>query len=250
MNFSNITIGLENLTNKSINELHNDMENYKLLETDTKKFLINFFRKDIISSLFINQIIQFSPKAVYDFQEHTFNYVKKYLDSLISIDGLVYSYNPNEFPFIITISLSEMVLCKINIFNKEVEVLYEFYFKDIKEIVSQLNNEKVALEKEYEKHNRYAINSMELLKDNQDMNILQSIDIIISSTKKNKNKYKNKHQQKCLLILDKIAKIKLELEDYSIIEATIRKNMISINYYQDKIVDRIVRNLNYRVIKN
>lgn len=250
MNFSNVTIGLENLTNKSIRDLHGDMENYKLLETDTKEFLIHFFRKDIASSLFVNQILMFSTKAVYDFQEHTFNYVKDYLSSLINIEGLNFSYNPDIFPFVITVSLSEMVLCNIDIFNKNVEVLEEFYFKDIVDAVEKLNNEKIALEKEYEKFNRYSIDSMEMLKDNKDINMLQSIDIIVSSTRKKKNKYKAESQQQCIAILDKIAEINMELEEYYLIESTLRKNMLSINYYQNKIVDRISRNLRYTITKN
>lgn len=250
MNFSDITMGLENLTAKSIRELHNDMENYKLLEIDTKEFLINFFRKDITSSLFINQIITFSPKAVCDFQEHTFNYVKDYLSNLISIEGLTFSYNPNVFPLIITVSLSEMILCNIDIFNKKVEVLEDFYFKDIIDAVEKLNNEKIELEKEYEKFNRYSIDSMELLKDNKDMNMLQSMDVIISSARKKKNKYKAQSQQQCILILDKIAEINMELEEYYLIESTLRKNMLSVNYYQSKIADRLARNLGYTVIKN
>lgn len=250
MYFSDVTIGLENLTNKSVRELYNDMENYKLLEIDTKEFLIHFFRKDIISSLFINQIISFSPKAVCDFQEHTFNYVKDYLSNLINIEGLTFSYDPNIFPFIITVSLSEMVLCHIDIFNKNLEVLEDFYFKDIIDAVTELNNEKMALEKEYEKFSRYSLDSMELLKDNKDINMLQSIDIIISSTRKKNNKYKNESQQQCMLILDRISEINMELEEYYLIENTLRKNMLSINYYQNKIVDRISRNLRYTITKN
>lgn len=250
MNFSEIAIGLENLTNKSIRDLRSDMENYKLLETDTKEFLIHFFRKDIISSLFMNQILSFSTKAVYDFQEHTFKYVKEYFSNLINIEGLTFSYDPNVFPFIITVSLSEMILCNIDIFNKNIEVLEDYYFKDIIDAVTKLNDEKVALEKEYEKFNRYSIDSMKLLKDNKDMNMLQSIDVIVSSARKKRNKYKAESQQQCLLILDRISEINIELEDYYLIESTLRKNMLSINYYQNKIVDRISRNLRYTVTKN
>lgn len=250
MNFSEITLGLENLTNTNIRQLHNDMENYKLIEIDTKEFLIQFFRKDIISSLFINQILLFSPKAVYDFQEHIFNHVKDYLSNLINIEGLSFSYDPNKFPLIITVSLSEMVLCYIDIFNKNIETLDKFYFKDIIEGVSKLNDEKLNLEKEYEKYNRYYLNPMELLKDNKDIDMLKSIDIMISSARKKKNKYKKESQQQCMLILEQISKINMELEEYYLIENTLRKNMISIYYYQNKITDRISRHLRYTVTKN
>lgn len=250
MNFSEITLGLENLTNTNIKQLHYDMENYKLIEIDTKEFLIQFFRKDIMSSLFINQILLFSPKAVYDFQEHIFNHVKFYLNNLINIEGLSFSYDPNKFPLIITVSLSEMVLCHIDIFNKNIEVLDKFYFKDIIEGVSKLNDEKLNLEKEYEKYNRYYLNPMELLKDNKDTNILKSMDIMISSVRNKKNKYKKESQQQCILILEQISKINMELEEYYLIESTLRKNMMSIYYYQNKITDRMSRHLKYTVTKN
>lgn len=250
MNFSNTTMGLENLTNMNIRELQNDMENYKLLEIDTREFLIHFCRKDILSSLFINQILSFSPKAVLDFQEHTFKYVKDYLNNLINIEGISFSYAPDKFPLIITISLSEMILCNIDIFNKKIEILNEFYFKDLIDEVKKLNDEKIALEKEYEKFSRYSTDSMELLKDKKDLNMLQSMDIVISSTLIKKNKYKKESEQQCIYILDRISEINIELEEYYMIENTLRKNMTTINYYQNKIADRISSNLRYTIINN
>lgn len=249
MEFSSVVLGLETLTSKNIQEMHNDMNNYKTLEIDTKEFLIHFFRKDILESLFIKQILIFGPKAVNDFQEHTFKYVREYMSSLINIDGLTFSFNPNEFPSKISIYLSEMILCNVDIYNKKVEVLDEYYFEDIIKEKQRLYNERNNLLKEYEKFNRYSINSMELLKDNKDISMLQSIDIMISSGKKKNNKYKNESKHQCMLIESKIHEIDLELEEYIMIENTLRKNMLSINYYQNRIADRLSRNLKYTIIK-
>ena len=147
MEFSNITNGLNALTEKSINELISDMNNYKLLEVDTKNFLIFFCRQNILSSLFIQQISTLGTKAIIDFQENTFNFVKVYLEQLIGIDNLTFSYNPDIYPLIISVSLSDMVLCNIDIFNKKIEILENFYFKDILECVQKLSDEKLELEK-------------------------------------------------------------------------------------------------------
>lgn len=249
MEFSNTMLGMEKLTYQSSYELSFDLENYRLLEINTKDFLIHFFRKDILNSLFIYQIEKFSVQAVYDFQEHIFQNVKEYLNTLLNIDGLAFSYTPQPLPFIINISISGMVLCNLDIFNKKIEILNEFYFKDIFDAVNRLNEEKLVLEKEYDKNNRYSINSMEILKDNQDLNMLKSLDIMMSSVKKN-NKYKNQSQQNCEEILNKIYKINMDLEEYLLIENTLRKNMLSINYYQNKISDRISRHLHYTIIYN
>lgn len=249
MQYSNITLGLCNLTEKSINELYNDLENYKLLETDTKLFLLNFFRKDILESLFIRQICTFSPKAIYDFQENIFINVRQYLNSMFNIEGLTFSYNKNEFPLKIEISLSEMLLCTLDIYNKRIEILEEYYFKDITNGLNKLELEKNNLLEEYSKYSRYASNNMELLKDSSDKSITKNLDIMLSSMKK-KNKYKAENLQKCLEIENRINEINLEMQEYYLIESVLRKNMMSINYYQNKISERISRNLHYEVVKN
>lgn len=250
MEHSDIILGLEVLTRKSIDELNRDMENYKLLETNIKDFLIHFFRKDIESSVFIRQIFMLSPKAVSDFQEHIFIHVREYFNELINIEGISFSYNPEVFPLIISISLSEMILCNIDIYGKKIEILEDYYFRDIITEINKLNNEKDELLKKYEQFNRYANNTMDLLKDNKDMNILQSIDVIISSSRKKKNKYKAENEAQCMIIESRIMEINKELEEYFLIESVLRKNMLSINYYQNKIADRLSKNLLYKVVKN
>ena len=248
MEFSNITIGLNALTEKNINELRYDMDNYKLLETDTKNFLIYFCRNNILSSLFMQQISNLGVKAVMDFQENTFNFVKIYLEQLIGIDDLSFTYNPNVYPLIISISISDMILCNIDIFNKTIEVLEDFYFKDIITCVQKLNDEKLELEKQFNKYNEYAIDSMSILKEN-DMSFLKNLDVMASSLKKN-NKYKAMYEKECSEIANRIYQIDNELEEYYLIESNLRKNMMHLNYYQTRISDRISRHLNYKVIKN
>lgn len=248
MEFSNITIGLNALTEKNINELRYDMDNYKLLETDTKNFLIYFCRNNILSSLFMQQISNLGMKAVMDFQENTFNFVKIYFEQLIGIDDLNITYNPDVYPLIMSISISDMVLCNIDIFNKTVEILEDFYFKDILSCVQKLNDEKLELEKQFNKYSEYAIDSMSILKEN-DMSFLKNLDIMASSLKKN-NKYKVKYEQECNDIANRIYQIDNELEEYYLIESNLRKNMMHLNYYQTRIADRISRHLNYKVIKN
>lgn len=248
MEYSNITIGLTALTEKNINELRYDMDNYKLLETDTKNFLIYFCRNNILSSLFMQQISNLGVKAIMDFQENTFNFVKIYLEQLIGIDDLNITYNPDVYPLILSVSISDMVLCNIDIFNKTVEILEDFYFKDIMDCVQKLNNEKLELEKQFNKYSEYAIDSMNILKEN-DMSFLKNLDIMASSLKKN-NKYKAKYEQECNDIANRIYQIDNELEEYYLIESNLRKNMMHLNYYQTRIVDRISRHLNYKVIKN
>lgn len=248
MEFSNITIGLNALTEKNINELRYDMDNYKLLETDTKNFLIYFCRNNILSSLFMQQISNLGIKAIMDFQENTFNFVKIYFEQLIGIDDLNITYNPDVYPLIMSISISDMVLCNIDIFNKTVEILEDFYFKDILSCVQKLNDEKLELEKQFNKYSEYAIDSMSILKEN-DMSFLKNLDIMASSLKKN-NKYKVKYEQECNDISNRIYQIDNELEEYYLIESNLRKNMMHLNYYQTRIADRISRHLNYKVIKN
>ena len=248
MEFSNITIGLNALTEKNINELRYDMDNYKLLETDTKNFLIYFCRNNILSSLFMQQISNLGMKAIMDFQENTFNFVKIYFEQLIGIDDLNITYNPDVYPLIMSISISDMVLCNIDIFNKTVEILEDFYFKDILSCVQKLNDEKLELEKQFNKYSEYAIDSMSILKEN-DMSFLKNLDIMASSLKKN-NKYKVKYEQECNDISNRIYQIDNELEEYYLIESNLRKNMMHLNYYQTRIADRISRHLNYKVIKN
>lgn len=247
MNFSNITLGLDALTQKSIRELQNDMENYKLLEIEPKEFLIYFCRPNILSSLFINQIIGLGPKAIYDFQENIFKYTKEYLKELINIEDATFSYNPEIFPLIISISVSDMVLCNIDIFNKKIEILENFYFKDILEAVQNLNDEKVLLEKEFDKFYNYAQNPY--LYKNKENSTLKNMDIMLSSLKKN-NKYKAKYENECILIKEKIMQIDMELEEYFLIENTLRKNMIHVSYYQNRISERICKHLKYTIIKN
>lgn len=248
MEFSNVTIGLNALTEKNINELRYDMDNYKLLETDTKNFLIYFCRNNILSSLFMQQISNLSMKAIMDFQENTFNFVKIYFEQLIGIDDLNITYNPDVYPLIMSISISDMVLCNIDIFNKTVEILEDFYFKDILSCVQKLNDEKLELEKQFNKYSEYAIDSMSILKEN-DMSFLKNLDIMASSLKKN-NKYKVKYEQECNDISNRIYQIDNELEEYYLIESNLRKNMMHLNYYQTRIADRISRHLKYKVIKN
>lgn len=248
MEFSNVTIGLNALTEKNINELRYDMDNYKLLETDTKNFLIYFCRNNILSSLFMQQISNLSMKAIMDFQENTFNFVKIYFEQLIGIDDLNITYNPDVYPLIMSISISDMVLCNIDIFNKTVEILEDFYFKDILSCVQKLNDEKLELEKQFNKYSEYAIDSMSILKEN-DMSFLKNLDIMASSLKKN-NKYKVKYEQECNDISNRIYQIDNELEEYYLIESNLRKNMMHLNYYQARIADRISRHLKYKVIKN
>lgn len=248
MEFSNITIGLNALTEKNINELRYDMDNYKLLETDTKNFLIYFCRNNILSSLFMQQISNLGMKAIMDFQENTFNFVKIYFEQLIGIDDLNITYNPDVYPLIMSISISDMILCNIDIFNKTVEILEDFYFKDILSCVQKLNDEKLELEKQFNKYSEYAIDSMSILKEN-DMSFLKNLDIMASSLKKN-NKYKVKYEQECNDISNRIYQIDNELEEYYLIESNLRKNMMHLNYYQTRIADRISRHLNYKVIKN
>ena len=248
MEFSNITIGLNALTEKNINELRYDMDNYKLLETDTKNFLIYFCRNNILSSLFMQQISNLGIKAIMDFQENTFNFVKIYFEQLIGIDDLNITYNPDVYPLIMSISISDMILCNIDIFNKTVEILEDFYFKDILSCVQKLNDEKLELEKQFNKYSEYAIDSMSILKEN-DMSFLKNLDIMASSLKKN-NKYKVKYEQECNDISNRIYQIDNELEEYYLIESNLRKNMMHLNYYQTRIADRISRHLNYKVIKN
>lgn len=250
MDYSNITIGLENLTNKSIKELSTDMYNYKLLEVDSGEFLKLFFRDGIENSLFIRQIYMFSPKAVQDFQENIFLNIKEYFNSLIGIEGLNFNCDVSSFPLVIDVSKSEITLCKIDIFNKKVEVLEEYYFKDVREELSRLNKELELLLEEYARFDRYSVNSMEILKDNKELGMLQSIDIMVSSARKKKNKYKMDSLNQCAIIEQRVAEINLEIEDCLLIESTIKKNMLSISYYQNKIVDRLSRNLKYSVIKN
>lgn len=248
MEFSNVTIGLNALTEKNINELRYDMDNYKLLETDTKNFLIYFCRNNILSSLFMQQISNLGMKAIMDFQENTFNFVKIYFEQLIGIDDLNITYNPDVYPLIMSISISDMVLCNIDIFNKTVEILEDFYFKDILSCVQKLNDEKLELEKQFNKYSEYAIDSMSILKEN-DMSFLKNLDIMASSLKKN-NKYKVKYEQECNDISNRIYQIDNELEEYYLIESNLRKNMMHLNYYQTRIADRISRHLKYKVIKN
>ena len=248
MEFSNITIGLNALTEKNINELRYDMDNYKLLETDTKNFLIYFCRNNILSSLFMQQISNLGMKAIMDFQENTFNFVKIYFEQLIGIDDLNITYNPDVYPLIMSISISDMILCNIDMFNKTVEILEDFYFKDILSCVQKLNDEKLELEKQFNKYSEYAIDSMSILKEN-DMSFLKNLDIMASSLKKN-NKYKVKYEQECNDISNRIYQIDNELEEYYLIESNLRKNMMHLNYYQTRIADRISRHLNYKVIKN
>ena len=248
MEFSNVTIGLNALTEKNINELRYDMDNYKLLETDTKNFLIYFCRNNILSSLFMQQISNLSMKAIMDFQDNTFNFVKIYFEQLIGIDDLNITYNPDVYPLIMSISISDMVLCNIDIFNKTVEILEDFYFKDILSCVQKLNDEKLELEKQFNKYSEYAIDSMSILKEN-DMSFLKNLDIMASSLKKN-NKYKVKYEQECNDISNRIYQIDNELEEYYLIESNLRKNMMHLNYYQTRIADRISRHLKYKVIKN
>ena len=224
------------------------MDNYKLLETDTKNFLIYFCRNNILSSLFMQQISNLGMKAIMDFQENTFNFVKIYFEQLIGIDDLNITYNPDVYPLIMSISISDMVLCNIDIFNKTVEILEDFYFKDILSCVQKLNDEKLELEKQFNKYSEYAIDSMSILKEN-DMSFLKNLDIMASSLKKN-NKYKVKYEQECNDISNRIYQIDNELEEYYLIESNLRKNMMHLNYYQTRIADRISRHLNYKVIKN
>lgn len=249
MEYSNITLGLNALTEKNINEIKYDMENYKLLETDTKNFLIHFCRKNILSSLFINQIINLGPKAIMDFQENTFIFVKDYFNQLIAIDNMSFSYNPDVYPLIISIYVSDMILCNIDIFNKNVEILENFYFKDIVEAVQKLNDEKVELETQFQKYSEYANDSMSLLKDDTNASFLKNLDIMTSSVRK-KNKYKIEYEQKCFDIINRINEINADLEEYFIIEQSLRKNMIHFSYYQNRIADRLSRHLKYTITKN
>lgn len=250
MNFSPIILGLENITEKNIRQLNFDLENYKLSEIEAKEFLIRFFRKDIEKSLFVSQIFELGEKAVFDFQEHIFNYTINYFKELINIDGISFSYDKNIFPLTIDISLAEMILCKIHIFSKQIEILENYYFKDVHETISNLNKEKEILLDEYSKLQKYESNTMELLKDDSNLNALKSLDIIVSSMRKNKNKYKAEIQQQCFLIETRVAQIDLEVEECLLIESSIKKSMLSINYYQNKISDRLSRNLKYTIYKN
>ena len=128
----------------------------------------------------MQQISNLSMKAIMDFQENTFNFVKIYFEQLIGIDDLNITYNPDVYPLIMSISISDMVLCNIDIFNKTVEILEDFYFKDILSCVQKLNDEKLELEKQFNKYSEYAIDSMSILKEN-DMSFLKNLDIMASS---------------------------------------------------------------------
>lgn len=249
MEYSSITLGLNALTEKNINEMKYDMDNYKLLETDTKNFLIYFCRKNILSSLFVTQIVNLGPKAVMDFQENTFIFVKDFLNELIAIDNMKFSYNPDVYPLIISVYVSDMILCNIDIFNKNIEVLDNFYFKDIIEAVQKLNDEKIELENQFAKYSEYANNSMSLLKEDSNASFLKNLDIMTSSVRK-KNKYKVEYEQKCFEIIERINEINVDLEEYFIIEQNLRKNMIHFSYYQNRIIDRLSRHLKYTVTKN
>lgn len=249
MKYSNILLGLEKLTSTSINEMHTDMYNFKLIETDTEEFLIQFCRKNIIDSLFIYQIVNYSEQAKNDFQEYIFHYVTEYLKLLINIDGLTFNYNQNEFPLIIQVLWSNLEICQIDIFNKKVEILEEIYFKEINDSIDSLNKKKIELEKEYEKFNKYSINPVEIIKDDNDLHLLQKTDIILAKYRK-KNKYKIKNYNKCVEILNQISEIDLEINEYLLMEESLRKNMLSITYNQNKISDRLSNHLKYKIIKN
>lgn len=250
MNFSNTVAGISKLTDSSIRQLNSDLENYMLSETNTKEFLIYFFRNNIENSLFVKQILNFGEKALLDFQEHIFIQSTSYFKELVNIDGLSFSYDKNIFPLVIDVSISKIILCKIYVFEKKIEVLENFYFKDIRENIEKLRIEKEKLLDEYMKLQKYENNTLDLIKDDTNSTMLKSVDILVASMRKNKNKYKIELQNRCVDIEIRVHNIDLEIEEYLLIEASIKKSMLSIGFYQNKICDRIVRNLNYTTYKN
>lgn len=250
MSYSNITMGLENLTFKNIVELERDLEVYKMLETNPEVFLKMFFRPNIESSLFITQIKKFSEKAMWDFQENILIHTEEYFKKIIGIDGIEIKGDIKKFPLVLSVYKLDIELVKIYIYDKKVVILENCFFEDIYKDIETLEKRKALLLEEYNKYYRYSVNSMEMLKDDTDMKFIKTVDIAISSLRKNKNKYKMESNQKCLELEEEINSVDIDIEDLLSIEQDIRKNLLSISYYQSKISDRLNKYLNYNIYKD
>lgn len=249
MKYSEITNSLENLTLESHYILNQDLENFKLLETDTYEFIRNFFRPNILNSYFIFQVYNLGQEAVYDFQTHMHSYLEQYIKKITGISDINYNYNTYEINSVIELSLGDLPLCYIDLYNKQILKLDKYYYAEIDSEIELLLKEKEIVEQKYEKANKYSNNPLLLLKE--DNSGLEKLNVLVSSASPiKKNKYKKQFNNESQELLEALISINDSIDSCLLSKSILEKQIINSRYIQSRIIDRITSKLKFTIIEN
>lgn len=235
---------MEHAYSKAKSSIDDSFFALSFIETDFKYFLVNFFRDDINKNLFLTQVFYDNENSMNDFQSYVFNKATIYFSKLISIDGLSFYYDASLPLSSIDLILSDTKIASINIFYKEL-ILYEgVFFEEIDKGIERKARERDKLVDTYNNQVQ-SLNNFSLLSDSSNSNIAKSA--------LNNTIFKNRTKKERLMNLDslnmEILQIEDEISELMITKQLLIKNMNNIQYFQEKIQNRVGFNLKYRVTK-
>lgn len=218
---------MDYIYNKSKNEI--DMSyNYLLLaETDFNAFLSNFFYGDTNKNMFLTGIFYEGPEFIKDFQDYIFKKSQLYFYDLFKIDGLKIEFN-SSVPFSnLDVILSDSKIASINIYYKTLILYKNTFFQVIDEGINEKNNQISILTKEY----NIAVNNLNNMKFGKFI-----------------NKNKEKELMKIEMMGADLLNLENELSELLITRKIIEKNLVNVEYFQEKIFKRLKNKLNYNVV--
>lgn len=209
-------------------ELDLSYDAINLVDIDFKRFLLDFFYNDTNKNLFLTRIFYEGESSIKSFQEYIFKKCTVYFYNLFNIDDLSFRYDSSIPLSNIDIVLSDSIIASINIYYKSVILHESSFFEVIDEGILEKEKKIKELNKKYN-HNLKNINDSKF------------------------NKFINKSKNKEIInniemISNELLYAEDELSELLITRNIIERNMVNIKYFQDKISNRITRDLKYNVM--
>lgn len=233
---------MSNVSLRAQTSIERSCDALKLIDTDFKKFLLQFFYEDVRKNLFLTQIFYEGNDSLYNFQQYIFERACAYFRDMLRIDGVSFYFDARVPLSQIDIVISETKVASINIFFKELILFENVFFEQIDNGIMQKEKERDVLQMEYDKClsnlNSYSVFSRE---DDDKM-----INSVLNSTVFKKNT-KKKRITKIDELNYNILKLEDEISELLITRQLLVKNLSNIKYFQEKISSRISSNLNYKI---
>lgn len=234
---------MNNISLRAQTSIERSCDALKLIDTDFKNFLLQFFHEDVRKNLFLTQIFYDGNDSLYNFQQYLFEKACTYFRDILRIDDVIFYFDARIPLSQIDIIISETKVASINIFFKEVILFEKVFFEQIDSGIMQKEKERDKLEKEYDKCLNNLNNYSVFNREDDD----RVIDSVLNSTVFKKN-VKKKRITKIDELNYNILKLEDEISELLITRQLLVKNLSNIKYFQEKISSRISSNLNYRVI--
>lgn len=214
------------------------------IDSDFKYFLINFFRTDVSKNLLLTKIFYDSPESMFKFQEILFEKSSDFFSKLLNIDGLEFYYDANVPLSYIDLILADTKIASINIFHKEL-ILYEgMFFEEIDNGINKKSKEIDSLMFELNKLTQ-GFNNNSIFSYNDNKSLSQNmLDNTLFKKRARKDKIRDFE-----ILRYQIIEAEKDLHELTLTREILMKNLLNIQYFQDKIQSRIITHLNYKINK-